>query len=115
MGFIFEIECNTIKSIIFAVSLAKKKIDMKNSIVVDNLKCGGCANTITKKLSILNGISNVTVDKDTSTVTYEYTDEIMIEMVEKALAKMGYPKEGTSSLGQKAKSFVSCATGKMDL
>ncbi len=88
---------------------------MKTSIVVDNLKCGGCANTITKKLSVLEGISNVSVDKDTSTVTYEYTDEKTPETVEAALAKMGYPKEGTSSLGQKAKSFVSCATGKMDL
>ena len=88
---------------------------MKTSIVVDNLKCGGCANTITKKLSALDEISNVHVDKDTSTVSYEYTDDSIPEVVEAALAKMGYPKEGTSSLGQKAKSFVSCATGKMDL
>ena len=88
---------------------------MNTSIIVDNLKCGGCANTITKKISSLEGISNVSVDKDTSTVSYDYEKESLLELVETTLAKLGYPKQGTSSLGQKAKSYISCATGKMDL
>jgi copper chaperone CopZ len=88
---------------------------MNTSIIVDNLKCGGCANTITKKLSVLEGITNVNVDKDTSTISYDYADDTLVEVVETTLAKLGYPKQGTSSLGQKAKSYISCATGKIDM
>jgi copper chaperone CopZ len=88
---------------------------MNTSIIVDNLKCGGCANTITKKLSVLEGITNVNVDKDTSTITYDYANDTLVEVVEVTLAKLGYPKQGTSSLGQKAKSYISCATGKIDM
>ena len=88
---------------------------MKTSIIVDNLKCGGCANTITKKLTVLDGITNVNVDKDTSTITYDYENETLVELVENTLVKLGYPKQGTSSLGQKAKSYISCATGKIDM
>jgi copper chaperone CopZ len=88
---------------------------MNTSIIVDNLKCGGCANTITKKLSVLEGITNVNVDKDTSTITYDYANDTLVEVVEATLAKLGYPKQGTSSLGQKAKSYISCATGKIDM
>jgi len=88
---------------------------MNTSIVVDNLKCGGCANTITKKISVLEGVSNVQVDKETSTISYDYENEDLVVLVEETLAKLGYPKAGTTTLGQKAKSFVSCATGKMDL
>lgn len=88
---------------------------MNTSITVDNLKCGGCANTITKKLSALDGVSNVQVDKDTSIITYDYNEDSLVELVETTLAKLGYPKQGTGTLGQKAKSYISCATGKIDM
>ena len=37
---------------------------MNTSIVVQNLKCGGCANTITTKLAEIENISEITIDVD---------------------------------------------------
>ncbi len=87
---------------------------MKKEIIVQNLKCGGCASTITKGVESLEGIENVSVDVDSSTISFT-TDLDNIEFVHEKLAKMGYPVDGdTNSIGQKAKSFVSCAVGKMN-
>lgn len=88
---------------------------MKTSIEIQNLKCGGCANTVTKGISKLDNVSNVEVDVENNVVTFEYTDEATLEKVTSTLLKMGYPKAGdNNSLGSKAKSYVSCAIGRMD-
>ena len=87
---------------------------MKSTIVIQNLKCGGCANTITTKISALENISNVSVDLETSTVLIEATSEEDIVIAKDKLAAIGYPSEGEdNSMVSKAKSFVSCATGRM--
>lgn len=89
---------------------------MKKSFEVQNLKCGGCSNTITKKLSAL--YSNVEVDVDSKQVAVEF-DEGKEDEVKATLKELGYPVVGEKmgwfeSSGAKAKSFVSCAIGKMD-
>ncbi|MCG2431084.1 heavy-metal-associated domain-containing protein [Aequorivita xiaoshiensis] len=87
---------------------------MKNSITVQNLKCGGCANTITKNLSNFESIREVQVDVESSTVSFESADTEEISRVKEKLKSLGYPSlEDDNSLTSKAKSFVSCATGKM--
>jgi len=87
---------------------------MKKQIIVQNLKCGGCASTITKGVDSIEGISEVVVDVDSSTVSFE-TELDSLEIVHEKLAQMGYPADGDSnSIGQKAKSFVSCAVGRMN-
>lgn len=86
---------------------------MMESIVIDNLKCGGCANTITTSLSKIENVSDVTVDVDTSTVSFEVSADGTLEKVLAKLNSLGYPPEGTSSGLQKAKSYVSCAIGKV--
>jgi copper chaperone len=84
--------------------------------VVENIKCGGCAHSIVSKLSILEGVNAVQVDVEKGTVCFESISE-QVEQVKAKLADMGYPEQGTleglSSVGAKAKSFVSCAIGKM--
>ena len=35
---------------------------METTLYIQNLKCGGCANTITKNLTTLEGIQNITVN-----------------------------------------------------
>lgn len=88
---------------------------MKTSIEIQNLKCGGCANTVTKGISKLDNVNNVEVDVENNLVSFEYTDEATLQKVSSALLKMGYPKAGdNNSLGSKAKSYVSCAIGRMD-
>lgn len=86
---------------------------MTTSVKIDNLKCGGCANSITSGLSKLDGIENVTVDLETSTVEIAHSEAVTLDTLKSKLAKMGYPEFGTSNLGQKAKSYVSCAIGRI--
>ena len=87
---------------------------MKTSIIVQNLKCGGCANTISTKLSSITNISGIHVDVDESKVSFNYQNEIDAFAVKDKLKALGYPSiEDTNTFRAKTKSFVSCATGKM--
>ena len=79
-----------------------------------NLKCGGCANSIKKGLLAINGVTDVTVDLETSKVTVDTKDNSVLTEVKNKLATMGYPEVGdANTIIHKAKSFVSCATGRM--
>lgn len=87
---------------------------MKTSIMIQNLRCGGCANTITNKLSSIINISNVKVDIDESKVSFNHTNTEDALMVKERLKNLGYPSiEDSNSFTSKAKSLVSCATGKL--
>ncbi|AUC82254.1 heavy-metal-associated domain-containing protein [Lacinutrix sp. Bg11-31] len=86
---------------------------MKTSIIVQNLKCGGCANTITSKLSEINNVLDLKIDIDESKVSFNYKNEVDVLAVKDKLKTLGYPSiEDINSLTSKAKSFVSCAIGK---
>ena len=87
---------------------------MKTELNIQNLKCGGCANTITTKLSKLNGINNVEVDVESSSVSFNYESDEELTLVKSKLNILGYPIVGEkNSVASKVKSYVSCATGKM--
>lgn len=87
---------------------------MKTSIKIQNLKCGGCANTITSTLSKLSNISNVNVNVEKAEVELDFLNDLDLEKVKEALKSIGYPEVGdANSFGTKAKSYVSCALGKM--
>lgn len=79
-----------------------------------NLKCGGCANSIKKGILTIEGVDEVSVDLETSKVTVNTVDEQLVLKVKEKLSSMGYPEVGDSNtVLHKAKSFVSCATGRM--
>ena len=91
---------------------------MKKTFEVNNVRCGGCANTITKALEE-EGFSDVSVDLscEPRKVTLEIADEARVAQVKKVLRKLGYPLSNEDigffdSTNLKAKSFVSCAVGK---
>jgi len=90
---------------------------MPYTLCVENIKCGGCAHTITSKLEALESIEQVSVDIEKGEVTIN-GDEAQRENVLAALLKMGYPETGTAegiaAAKARAKSFVSCAVGKMN-
>ena len=87
---------------------------MRTDLFIQNLKCGGCAHTITTKLSELDEITNVIVNVESSLVTFEHSSENDIDLAVEKLASLGYPVEGDkNSVISKAKSFVSCAVGRM--
>lgn len=84
-------------------------------IAIQNLKCGGCAHTISSKLMEINGITNVSVDIVDSTVSFNHDSDENINKAKQKLATIGYPEVGEkNSVVSKAKSFVSCATGKIN-
>lgn len=87
---------------------------MNTKIFIQNLKCNGCATTITKKLSQLENITDIKVVVEEGSVAFNYKDNLDFEVVIETLKENGYPVEGDeNTLGTKAKSFVSCAIGKM--
>ncbi len=86
-------------------------------ITVDNIKCGGCAGSITKKLSAIFNTDEIDVNIEQGIVTIDLDDSKKEELIQ-VLLDLGYPEtdsvHGFDSAKAKAKSFVSCAIGKMD-
>ncbi len=87
---------------------------MKQTLFIQNLKCGGCANTIISKLSELDTISETEVDVKNSSISFSYMNDDALLDVKNKLSQLGYPVEGDiNSTFSKAKSFVSCAVGRI--
>jgi len=85
----------------------------KSEILVDNIKCGGCANNVRTSLEKIEGVENVHVQIEEGKVSLEHdTDETKADVLKK-LASLGYPEQGTSTLVQKGKSYVSCMIGRV--
>ena len=82
-------------------------------IQVDNLKCGGCANSIEQSLLKVDGVKLIKVNVEDSIVEIVYEGHNRRMDYIKALTKMGYPEAGTSNLIQKGKSYISCAIGRI--
>lgn len=88
----------------------------KLKLYVENIKCGGCANTITKSLAELK-LSEIVITPETSVVEFiNPHDEKKVLEVLKKLKNLGYPlietEEGLNAALLKAKSYLSCALGK---
>lgn len=91
---------------------------MQQTFKVLNVKCNGCASTLKQKLHDKFGDVEVNLDVEPREITLEIEND-QIEALGEALKKLGYPLasekmgfvDGTSV---KAKSFVSCAIGKMN-
>lgn len=98
----------------FIPTFASENFIMKTTVKIQNLKCAGCMGTISKNLHAIEDIEDLFIDLKDSTVSYAYTLAETEALVEKTLSKLGYPIEGDdNTLGAKAKSYVSCAIGKM--
>lgn len=88
-------------------------LDMKKEIfIVENIKCSGCINTIHSKLSALKNVSDVVIDFENQKIEVS-GETIDRESISKSLSAMGYPEAGENNLLHKAKSYVSCAIGRM--
>lgn len=87
---------------------------MKSTLKIQNIKCSGCAHTIKTKLSGVEGVQYIKVIVENSEVSFEYDSPESLEIVKDKLKSLGYPEaDDVNSIVTKAKSFVSCATGKM--
>lgn len=87
---------------------------MNKTITIENLKCGGCANTIRKGILSIESVEEVTINLETSEVNVSAQKDVF-HIVREKLSKMGYPEVGDkNTVLHKAKSFVSCAVGRID-
>jgi len=91
---------------------------MKQTFEVKNVKCGGCANTLKKSLLDEFGEVEVNLELEPRQITLEI-EEDKIEALKVKLRSLGYPLSTDElntfqEVGTTAKSFVSCAIGKMD-
>ena len=90
---------------------------MSYTIAVENIKCGGCANSIRTKLVDQELADSVNVHIQQGEVEISGNPDLREQAIA-ALAKMGYPEtgsvEGIKAATAKAKSFVSCAIGRID-
>lgn len=87
---------------------------MTSIIPIQNLKCGGCAKTIVSKLEEISTVTNVSVNVETSSVSFDAVNQEDINTVKTKLKAIGYPSiDEENSVLSKAKSFVNCAMGKL--
>ena len=83
---------------------------------VENIKCGGCEKSIVKGLESMGGVSNIVIDREQQLISVT-ADESLREPLIAKLKSMGYPEHGSVAGLEaglpNAKSFVSCAIGRM--
>ncbi len=86
---------------------------MTTTIQIENLKCGGCAATIKKGILGIDSVEKVDVNVETSEVKVSHGKDV-VSMIKEKLSKLGYPETGDkNTVLHKAKSFVSCAVGRL--
>ena len=90
---------------------------MQKSFEVLNVKCSGCASTLKSRLAEGFGEIEVNLEVQPRRITLDMENKD-VDKLAKALRELGYPlaEEEMSfidSTSAKAKSFVSCAIGKM--
>jgi copper chaperone len=87
---------------------------MHQELIIQNLKCGGCATTIRLGLEEIKGVTNVKVDEEKDLVAFDCENQSEFEAVKEKLNHLGYPPAGTeNTFGKKVKSYASCVVGRM--
>jgi len=91
---------------------------MIQTFQIQNVKCSGCAHTLKEKLSPIFGDVEINLEREPREITLDI-EENQRDQLSKILKELGYPfideKLGFVENGSvKAKSFVSCAIGKIN-
>ena len=83
-------------------------------IIIANLKCSGCENTIRTKLMEMEGVKDVKVDQEEDSVTIQHSGITKRDAFTAKLHSLGYP-EATEENGLllQLKSYASCMVGRM--
>jgi copper chaperone len=94
----------------------KETKTMALEFLVENIKCGGCENSIVKGLQTIEGVESVRIERESQRILVD-APETQRTLLASKLRSMGYPEQG-SVQGLEAgvanvKSFVSCAIGRM--
>ena len=81
-------------------------------IFVENIKCGGCMSGIKKALLEFKGVKSVEITLEEEKIQIQ-GKQLNREAYIKKMDSMGYPEKGNNTLFKEAKSYVSCAIGKV--
>lgn len=84
---------------------------METIFEVENIKCGGCMNSIKTALLKIDNVEEVTIDKEIDTIVVKGTANR--ETIVAKLNELGYPEKGDNTFLRQAKSYVNCAIGRM--
>jgi len=84
-----------------------------------NIKCQGCASSVKKALLEEFGEVEVDLSVEPRVISLEVNENFDEDKLRIKMKKLGYPFDDEElgkieEFGTKAKSFVSCAIGKMD-
>jgi copper chaperone CopZ len=82
-------------------------------LYIDNLKCGGCANTIRQALLQFKELNSIDIDVEKGAIKLGSDEEFQRAKYFSVLSKLGYPEVGTSTILQKGRSYISCAIGRV--
>lgn len=89
---------------------------MKTEILIENLKCNGCASTITKTVNSFIGVTGVSVNVENEIINIDHDENLDLIELRHKLKSIGYPERdtlhGIDKAFTNAKSYVSCAIGK---
>ena len=84
------------------------------TLTIQNLKCGGCANTVSTNLNRIEGVFDVAVDPDHGTVDLQVRSKDLIQTITNELRRLGYPLvDEDNPFFTRVKSYTSCAIGRM--
>jgi len=87
---------------------------MRITVHIQNLKCGGCEKTIVNRLTEIKNISEVEVNQTDETVSFDFHTNHDFEHAKHVLSSIGYPILGADNkILTKAKSYISCAKGRI--
>jgi copper chaperone CopZ len=71
---------------------------MRTRLHIQNVNCGGCLTTITNKLSEIKHITDIAVNIEKQTVSFEYNSHHDFEKAKHVLSMIGYPVIGSENL-----------------
>ena len=87
---------------------------MKTVFKVQNLRCSGCATTISNRLERIHGVTEVLVKPEENEVSVDHINNSALNAAVYKLSRLGYPLDiAENTLGMKASALVSCAAGRL--
>ena len=84
----------------------------RSTIHVHNIKCGGCANSITQAIAKFGTYQDIKVNVTDGMIELGHDASDDLTALKAKLASMGYPEDDPTMV-QNVKSFVSCAIGRV--
>jgi copper chaperone len=90
---------------------------MKTTLQLENIKCGGCANTLLKTIHSYSEISEASVNAENGEVQFSHPESFKLSGLKRKLRNLGYPVKGSvkglEKMAASAISYASCAIGKI--